>query len=97
MKKVLIITYHWPPSGGITVLRCLKFVKYLRQFGWEPVVFTVKDANYQYIDFSNEKDIPENLEIHKVAAFEPTKIFKLISGTKKNQPLQNITSNSSKK
>ncbi len=97
MKKVLIITYHWPPSGGITVLRCLKFVKYLRQFGWEPVVFTVKDANYQYIDFSNEKDIPENIEIHKVAAFEPTKIFKLISGRKKNQPLQNITSNSSKK
>ena len=40
MKKVLIITYYWPPSGGGGVQRWLKFVKYFRQFGWEPIVFT---------------------------------------------------------
>ena len=97
MKKVLIITYHWPPSGGITVLRCLKFVKYLREFGWEPVVFTAENASYQFLDFTNEKDIPEGLEIHKVPIFEPINLFKKLSGRKKNQPLQNITSNSAKK
>lgn len=97
MKKVLIITYHWPPSGGITVLRCLKFVKYLREFGWEPVVFTAENASYQFLDYSNEKDIPEGLEIHKVPIFEPINLFKKLSGRKKNQPLQNITSNSAKK
>lgn len=97
VKKVLIITYHWPPSGGITVLRCLKFVKYLREFGWEPVVFTAENASYQFLDFTNEKDIPEGLEIHKVPIFEPINIFKKLSGRKKNQPLQNITSNSAKK
>lgn len=97
VKKVLIITYHWPPSGGITVLRCLKFVKYLREFGWEPIVFTAKNPSYQFLDYSNEKDIPEGLEIHKVPIFEPINLFKQLSGRKKNQPLQNITSNSAKK
>ena len=97
MKKVLIITYHWPPSGGVTVLRCLKFVKYLREYGWEPIVFTAKDASYQFLDFSNEKDIPDNLEVHKVKIFEPVNLFKRLSGRKINQPLQNITTNSEKK
>lgn len=97
VKKVLIITYHWPPSGGITVLRCLKFVKYLREFGWEPIVFTAENPSYQFLDYTNEKDIPEGLEIHKVPIFEPINLFKKLSGRKENQPLQNITSNSAKK
>ena len=50
IKKVLIITYYWPPSGGAGVQRWLKFVKYLREYGWEPVVFTaVLSAGY-YIE-----------------------------------------------
>ena len=97
MKKVLVITYHWPPSGGITVLRCLKFVKYLRNFGWEPVVFTAENPSYQFLDYTNEKDIPEGLEIHKVPIYEPINLFKKLSGRKKNQALQNITSNSANK
>jgi hypothetical protein len=97
VKKVLIITYHWPPSGGITVLRCLKFVKYLREFGWEPIVFTAENPSYQFLDYTNEKDIPEGLEVHKVPIFEPINLFKKLSGRKQNQPLQNITSNSAKK
>ena len=97
MKKVLIITYHWPPSGGITVLRCLKFVKYLRDFGWEPVVFTASNAAYQFLDYNNEQDIPENIEIHKVPITEPVNLFKKLSGRKIDKPLQNITSNSTKK
>ncbi len=97
MKKVLVITYHWPPSGGIGVLRCLKLVKYLRDFGWEPVVFTAKNASYQFIDRGNEKDIPDNLEIHQVPIFEPINAFKRLTGRKIQQPLQNITNNSGKK
>jgi len=62
-KRVLIITYYWPPSGGIGVHRCLKFAKYLRDFGWEPVVFTAKDAQYPVFDESNFKHVPENLEV----------------------------------
>ncbi|MFQ3174086.1 MAG: hypothetical protein ACI8W0_001195, partial [Flavobacterium sp.] len=35
-KKVLIITYYWPPAGGPGVQRWLKFVKYLPDFGIQP-------------------------------------------------------------
>lgn len=97
MKKVLIVTYHWPPSGGISVLRCLKIAKYLRDFGWEPVIFTAKNPSYQFLDYNNLKDIPEGLEIHQVPIFEPINLFKKISGRKKTQPLQNFTANSEKK
>ena len=44
IKKVLIITYYWPPSGGAGVQRVLKTVKYLRDFGWDPLVYTAAGA-----------------------------------------------------
>jgi hypothetical protein len=97
LKRVLIITYHWPPSGGITVLRCLKIAKYLRDFGWEPVIFTAENAAYQHLDYQNQKDIPSGLEIIKVPIIEPINAFKFLSGRAKNTPVQNITSNSTKK
>ncbi len=83
MKKVLVITYNWPPCGGIGVLRCLKFVKYLRDFGWEPVVYIPEGAEYPYIDLSNLKDIPENLTIIKGKIVEPFRAFKILTGRKK--------------
>ena len=94
MKRVLVITYHWPPSGGVTVLRCLKLVKYLREFGWEPVVFTARDAKYQFEDPSNFKDVPEGLEVVRVTAPEPTNLFKWLTGRKQDTPLLSITATS---
>ena len=84
MKKVLIITYYWPPSGGIGVQRCLKFAKYLRDFGWEPVVYAPKSAQYLYFDETNIKDIPRNITILKQPIKEPFNIFKKLSGRKKD-------------
>ena len=86
MKRVLIISYHWPPSGGVGVLRCLKFSKYLRQFGWEPVVYIPMNANYLLRDDSNRKDIPDNIEILRHSIREPFGLFKLVSGRKKDDP-----------
>ena len=97
MKKVLIITYSWPPAGGIGVLRCLKFVKYLRDFGWEPVVLTAENPSYQFLDYDNLNEVPDGIEIHKVPIFEPINAFKKITGRKKDIPLQNITNNSAQK
>jgi len=82
MKKVLIITYSWFPCGGVNVLRNLKFVKYLRNFGWEPIVFTAENADYPSIDYSNEKDIPANITVIKRKIVEPYRIFKFITGQK---------------
>jgi glycosyltransferase involved in cell wall biosynthesis len=86
MKKVLIISYYWPPAGGVGVLRCLKFSKYLRQFGWEPIIFSPSNANYLISDFSNLKDIPPDIQILKYPIREPYKLFKILSGRKKDDP-----------
>ena len=84
MKRVLIITYYWPPAGGIGVLRCLKFAKYLRQFGWEPIIYTPSNADYSYYDETNLKDIPDHIEVIKHPIREPFRIFKLLSRRSKN-------------
>ncbi len=90
MKKVLIITYYWPPCGGIGVLRCLKFAKYLRQYGWEPVIFTAEDAHYPSIDVTNEKDIPEGITVLHQKIWEPYHIYKFITGQKKDANVNNV-------
>ncbi len=82
MKKALIITYYWPPSGGSGVQRWLKFVKYFRDFDIEPVVFTAENPNYPIIDYSLKKDIPENIEIIKQPIWEPNKIFPRLTHVK---------------
>ncbi len=78
-------------------MRCLKIAKYLREFGWEPVIFTADNAAYQFLDPTNEKDVPKGLEIIRVPIVEPINAFKFLSGRKQNVPVQNITANSAKK
>lgn len=73
--KVLIVTYYWVPAGGSGVQRWLKFVKYLRDFGIEPVIYTVKDPNYPLIDVSLSNDIPGNIEVIKHPIWEPNNLL----------------------
>lgn len=87
MPRVLIITYYWPPSGGSAVLRWLKFAKYLRDFGWEPVIYTPVNPEPQEIDISLLKDIPENMEVIKSPIREPYNIYKQLTGKKKEDRL----------
>ncbi len=88
MKKVLIITYYWPPSGGPGVQRVLKFVKYLPEFGWQPVVLTVENGNYPNIDESLLDDIPSGCRVYKTKIFEPVNLYKSVAGLtgKENVP-----------
>ena len=86
MKKVLIITYYWPPAGGPGVQRVLKFVKYLPKFGWEPVVLTVENGEYPALDKSLLNEVPDSLSIYKVQSFEPFSFYKKLSGRKGNLP-----------
>ncbi len=87
MKKVLIITYYWPPAGGAGVQRALKFVKYLPQFGWEPVVLTVKNSDSPVEDMSLLNDIPNGCKIYKTNSLEPFNLYKKITGKKNDEKI----------
>ena len=84
MKKVLIITYYWPPSGGAGVQRWLKFTKYLPEFEWVPIILTVAEnqASYAQLDPSLLKEISPELHIHKTKTFEPYNFYRKLSNKK---------------
>ena len=82
MKRVLIICYYWPPAGGPGVQRWLKFVKYLPQYGIEPVVFVPQNPSYPIVDDSLAKEVADDLEIIRCPINEPYKLAKLIGGKK---------------
>lgn len=97
MKKVLIITYYWPPSGGAGVQRWLKFVKYLRLFGWEPIIYTPENAEMPVIDHSLLKDIPGDLTVLKTKIIEPYNFYKIFVGRKKEEKINTGFLSESKK
>jgi glycosyltransferase involved in cell wall biosynthesis len=84
MKKVLIITYYWPPSGGAGVQRWLKFAKYLPEFGWQPVILTVDPqyASYPQQDESLSSEVGPDCLVYTTKSFELYNLYKLISGKK---------------
>ncbi len=84
-RKVLIITYYWPPSGGAGVQRWLKFSKYLREFGWEPVIYTPKNPEAPAYDNSLLNDIPEGITIIKTPIWEPYEYYRKLVGMKKGE------------
>lgn len=87
MKKVLIITYYWPPGSGPGVQRFLKFSKYLRDYGWEPLILTVKNGTYPNQDESLINDIPNGVKVFKTKTFEPFSLYSLLTGKKTNSKL----------
>ena len=88
MKRVLIITYYWPPSGGSGVQRWLKMSKYLPENGWQPVIYTADEAEYPVEDLSLEKDVVPEAEVIKRKIFEPYSFYKKILGIKKEEKIK---------
>jgi len=78
-KKVLIITYYWPPAGGPGVQRWLKFVKYLPDFNIEPIVYCPSNANYPIVDKTLLDQVNNDLTVLKQPIREPYKLAQLFS------------------
>jgi glycosyltransferase involved in cell wall biosynthesis len=74
MRRVLIVAYPFPPEGGASVKRTLKFIKYLPELGWDPIVLTVKNGNHRDHDLSLLKMINRNVRIYR--AFTPETLLK---------------------
>lgn len=82
-KKVLIVTYYWPPAGGPGVQRWLKFAKYLPEFGWEPIIYTPKNPSYPILDETLSSEVSPNLQVIKTKIWEPYQLAEKL--TKKNK------------
>ncbi len=85
MKKVLIITYYWPPTGGAGVQRWLKFSKYFTKFGWEPIIYTPSNPDFPINDTTLLKDVPRNITVLKTQITEPYDIYRKIMRKKKTE------------
>ena len=93
MKRVLIITYYWPPSGGSGVQRWLKMSKYLPENDWQPVIYTAEDAEYPVEDPSLEQDVAPEAEIIRRPIVEPYTYYKKFLGMKKGEKVEVVVSN----
>ncbi|MCI0707103.1 MAG: glycosyltransferase [Ignavibacteriae bacterium] len=87
MKKVLIVAYYFPPSGGPGVQRVLKFVKYLTEFGWQPVVLTVENGDYPARDESLLAEIPKRTTVYRTKIFEPYALYRKFTGKPAHAPV----------
>ena len=83
MKRALIITYYWPPTGGSGVQRWVKFSKYLPEFGWQPVIYTPENPERLAEDGSLLGDVPECAEIIRTRISEPYEVYRRLVGKKK--------------
>tara|TARA_B100000767_G_scaffold109822_1_gene105119 strand:- start:2188 stop:3444 length:1257 start_codon:yes stop_codon:yes gene_type:complete len=86
MKKVLIITYYWPPAGGSGVQRWLNFSRYLAELGWDITIMFPDNPSYPIIDNTIEKSISPLVKSIKVPIFEPTGVLN-VSKTKNRDHL----------
>ena len=87
MKKVLVITYFWPPSGKASLHWPLKMIKYLPEFGCKPVVLTVQNESYSRKDESRLNEISPDLKVFKTKSFEPFELYKKFIGKGKNEEI----------
>ena len=85
MKRVLIVTYYWPPTGGSGVQRWVKFSKYLPSFGWQPVIYTPSNPERLAVDESLLKEIPAEAEIIRTPIREPYDIYRRFFGKKEGK------------
>jgi len=82
MKKILVVTYYWPPSGGSGVQRWLKFTKYLPSFGVEPHIYTPSNPDFNVKDDKLINDIPSEAVVIKKKIVEPYGFYRTLVGKK---------------
>lgn len=87
MKRILLISYYFPPSGGPGVQRLLKFARYLPENGWLPTILTVnpKYAAFPSLDESLLDEIPSEIEVIRTRAWDPFSLYSQLQGKKKEE------------
>ncbi len=89
MRNVLVVVYYFPPMGLSGVQRVAKFVKYLPEYGWNPVVLTVQPGGYFAYDYALLREVEQaGIEIHRTYSWDPTRLF----GRERTVPLPSESS-----
>jgi glycosyltransferase involved in cell wall biosynthesis len=88
MRKALIIAYRFPPQGGGGVQRTLKFVRYIRSFGWQPIVHTVRNPFWALHDESLLAEVPEDVRIYRTRVFEFERLEARLASLTRPKPSQ---------
>ncbi|HET9065626.1 MAG TPA: glycosyltransferase [Gemmatimonadales bacterium] len=70
-RRVLLVSYHFPPVGGAGVQRPAKLAKYLPRFGWDVSVLQAANPSVPLLDPSLLEDLPDDLVIVKARTLEP--------------------------
>ncbi|MGL5112314.1 MAG: glycosyltransferase family 4 protein [Flavobacterium sp.] len=96
IKKLLIITYYWPPAGGPGVQRWLKFVKYLPDFDIQPIVYVPENPTYPIVDTNLENEVSDKTIILKNSIFEPYQLASFFSKNKTKKISSGIIPNQKK-
>ncbi|MFY0598034.1 MAG: glycosyl transferase [Cyclobacteriaceae bacterium] len=86
-KKLLIITYYWPPSGGVGVQRWLHFACNLKKMGWEPIIYTPENPQFEILD-EKLNDLAKDIQVIKKPIWEPFSFFHKITGNKNRKEVQ---------
>lgn len=72
MQRALLLAYHYPPLGGVAVMRVLRFSRYLKEYGWDPIIITVEGgAKHEPRDPNLLEEVPHDILIERVPCFEP--------------------------
>jgi glycosyltransferase involved in cell wall biosynthesis len=87
MKRVLIVSYYWPPAGGGGVQRWLKMTKYLHLYGWKATVFTPSNAEVAGLDDSLVAEVHPEVTVVKSPIWEPYDLYKKVLGIKKDEKI----------
>ncbi len=95
-KKILIITYYWPPAGGPGVQRWLKFVKYLPDFGVQPIVYIPENPTYPIVDYELHNDVSDKTIILKHKIVEPYQLASFFSKNRTKKISSGIIPNQKK-
>ncbi|MBR1577223.1 MAG: glycosyltransferase [Bacteroidales bacterium] len=90
MKRLLIITYYWPPTGGSGVQRWVKFSKYLPEHGWQPVIYTPENPEQLARDESLLSDVPACAEVIKTRILEPYAVYRRLTGGKQGEEVNPV-------
>ena len=91
MKRVLVISYYWPPTGGSGVQRWVKFAKYLPQEGWEPIIYTPENPERTSYDETLLADVSPELEIIRRPIREPYDIYRRLMGKGASTDMKTLT------